>query len=193
MVRSIWSKIVNKFKKKEATIQPKETSETTIKIEKDNFVEKLIDNVKEEVGELTKNISETGDKLMAIVAREGNEAVDAVKETVNKGDQLMSNVADKMKDTLIGMFLPILIGAAQKEIPVLIKRFLPPDKIEEMVKHLLDTIEEKIKESKTEWDDIALLPILQVLREAFSISDTQSIEGPVDITPAVAVIDKVTT
>jgi len=106
---------------------------------------------------------------------------------INEGVSNMSN-SSAVKDKLIEMFIPILLAAAQKEIPVLIKKFLPPEKIEEMVKHLLDTIEEKIKDSKPKWDDITLLPVIQVLREALDVPSTTEIAAPVDATDESSVL-----
>ena len=64
----------------------------------------------------------------------------------------------KLSRTLLDL-LPILLGA------------IPKEAAKKAIDSLLDTIEDAVGKSKTQWDDILVLPFILLLRRALSIPD----------------------
>ena len=48
---------------------------------------------------------------------------------------------------------------------------LSPTQVKELLDKAFDAIEEKVADSKTEWDDVIVLPILKALRTALDVPD----------------------
>lgn len=48
---------------------------------------------------------------------------------------------------------------------------LTPPQVKSILDKAFDAIEEKVKDSKTHWDDVIVLPMLKALRKALDIPD----------------------
>ncbi|HDY66671.1 MAG TPA: hypothetical protein ENH85_02645 [Candidatus Scalindua sp.] len=48
---------------------------------------------------------------------------------------------------------------------------LNPEQVKQILDKAFDAVEEKVKDSSTQWDDIIVLPILQALRKALGVPD----------------------
>jgi len=66
-------------------------------------------------------------------------------------------------DKLIAVVLPIFVEAFLK--------MLKPEQLNRIVDRGLDWCETAISNSKTEYDDALVLPLIGILREAFNIPD----------------------
>lgn len=64
-----------------------------------------------------------------------------------------------MKERLIQFFVAFLLKNISEE------------SLRELTDKLLDFVEAKVKESKSEWDDALLLPLCDIVRRAFGIEE----------------------
>jgi hypothetical protein len=48
---------------------------------------------------------------------------------------------------------------------------MTPDKVKEVIDKAFDSVEAKVKDSKTNWDDVIVLPMLKALRKALDIPE----------------------
>lgn len=48
---------------------------------------------------------------------------------------------------------------------------LSPTQVKIVIDKAFDAVEEKVKDSKTHWDDVIMLPMLKALRSALDIPD----------------------
>jgi len=71
----------------------------------------------------------------------------------------------------------LLIELIKTFVGVLRKK-LTPDVVKEIIDATFDTIEGKIKRSKTQWDDRLILPILEGLRAGLNIPDDDEPTSP---------------
>jgi len=62
-----------------------------------------------------------------------------------------------MKAKLLGLLIELVLKA------------ISPESVKEGVAKALDWIEEKVEDSETKIDDITVLPLVQLIREAFDI------------------------
>ena len=54
---------------------------------------------------------------------------------------------------------------------------LPPEAIKEFIDKGLEAVETMVKDSKTQIDDITVLPVIDVLRKALNVPDTHHNNG----------------
>jgi len=97
-------------------------------------------------------------------------------------ENIVSTTVDSAKDKLIAMLIPVLLKVAQDQIPKLLAKYLPPEKIDEFLLTGLDSLKAKIKESKTEWDDILILPFINYAEEVFGLSAAGNVDSPGETT-----------
>ena len=48
---------------------------------------------------------------------------------------------------------------------------LTPEKVKEILDNAFDAIEDKVKDTKTHWDDTIVLPLVKALRTALDVPD----------------------
>lgn len=58
-----------------------------------------------------------------------------------------------------------------KAIVAAMVKMLTPAKVKSILDKAFDAVEKKVKDSKTHWDDVTVLPMLKALRKALDIPD----------------------
>lgn len=122
-------------------------------------------------------------------------------EVIPKEGEVRMATDSTMKDKVIAMMIPVLLKLAEKEIPKLINKYLPPEKIDEFIVTGLKKIKAKVAETKTEWDDVLIIPLIQLAEEVFGVSAEVELDNPVseesekDLTDKLieTVVDSITT
>jgi ABC-type enterochelin transport system permease subunit len=69
---------------------------------------------------------------------------------------------------LLLLVLKILVGALQK--------MLNPDNFKTLMDRVFDKVEDVVKDSSTQWDDVLVLPIVEALRKALNVPDNNEPE-----------------
>ncbi len=58
-----------------------------------------------------------------------------------------------------------------KTIVASMAALLTPVQVRSLLDKAFDTVEEKVKDSKTHWDDVLVLPMITALRKALDVPD----------------------
>lgn len=58
-----------------------------------------------------------------------------------------------------------------KSLVAAIMAVLTAEQAKEIIDNAFDTIEEKVKDTKTQWDDTIVLPIVKALRKTLNVPD----------------------
>ena len=69
------------------------------------------------------------------------------------------------------MIMSNLLLLLVKALVEAMKSLLTPEKVKGVIDKAFDAVENKVKDSSTQWDDAIVLPILSGLRSALNIPD----------------------
>ncbi|KKN53619.1 hypothetical protein LCGC14_0600500 [marine sediment metagenome] len=58
-----------------------------------------------------------------------------------------------------------------KSLVAAMAAMLTPTQVKLILDKAFDTVEEKVKDSKTHWDDVLVLPMITALRKALGVED----------------------